>query len=420
MLLQFSVSNFRSIRERVSLSMRAAEHTERLLGDTFDVPGVGKVLRVAAVYGPNASGKTALLDAISAMFNYTLTGAPAAGRDVQPAWSEPHLLHPQWAERATAWECVAFLDGRVWTYSLSADRDRVHRETLHVGLPGSEALLFERTTHDRDVVVEWGSALKAGSRRLQFLRFVAEGCRPEQPLLTELRDRNAREFEALTDWIGEQADVGSEEEPDFAVAQAIADPPFLAYLVDFLHTHDLSIEEVVVRSRPGVQPPTRYVDAMGQVRRGDAWLEFRPRSSTVFLDQEQLSDGTRRLIELAGEWYDLIGTGGGLLLIDELDRSLHAGLTRRLVRSARNHVGPGQLIFTTHDVSLLDPTLLAADSVWFVDKDDHGASRIYSLAEFDPQQLAALGADLDLGYLQGRFGAVPSLSPSQALLAGES
>ena len=133
------------------------------------------------------------------------------------------------------------------------------------------------------------------------------------------------------------------------------------------------------------------------------------------------SDGTRRLVGLAHFLFDLTQPANGaptLHVIDELDRSLHPLLTRFFLDAflnASTPEHPGQILFTTHDTNLLDLNVLSRDSVWFTEKDAGGASHLYALAEFKGEQLDRLGADLEAGYLQGRFGAIPFLGDARRL-----
>lgn len=123
------------------------------------------------------------------------------------------------------------------------------------------------------------------------------------------------------------------------------------------------------------------------------------------LELDELSAGTRRLLTLH---VAVLGTFGGTPMIDEFNQSFHTALTRQLLELAIHERSAfGQLIFTTHDTNLLDAGLLGADGIWFVEKDADGASHLVSLAEFDPDELAALTGHLEEGYLQGRFGGVP-------------
>ncbi|WP_334191076.1 AAA family ATPase, partial [Noviherbaspirillum sp.] len=126
------------------------------------------------------------------------------------------------------------------------------------------------------------------------------------------------------------------------------------------------------------------------------------------------SNGTRNLLFLAGPVLDILNRGL-TLVIDELDTSLHTLLVRELVRLFHRpdvSIGGAQLVFTTHDTSLLDaPDLFRRDQIWFVEKDHEQASSLVSLSEFSPRKNEAL----ERGYLIGRYGGVPFLSHTLGL-----
>ena len=132
--------------------------------------------------------------------------------------------------------------------------------------------------------------------------------------------------------------------------------------------------------------------------------------SDVEFDFDEESDGTRTLFKFAGGWLKALETGA-TLLVDEIDRSLHPHLARMLVQLFRSKNNPNnaQLIFTTHDTTLLDTDLLRRDQIWFVEKDKRGATQLYSLLEFSPRKHEAV----ERGYLLGRYGAIPFVTEPQ-------
>jgi AAA15 family ATPase/GTPase len=134
-------------------------------------------------------------------------------------------------------------------------------------------------------------------------------------------------------------------------------------------------------------------------------FEHRTETGSAKFELHEESDGTQRLFSLAAPVLDVL-KHGRVLVVDELDRSLHTLLVRRLVGMfhdpALNAAG-AQLIFSTHDTSLLDHTLFRRDQVWFAEKDESQATRIFPLSDFSPRKHEAW----ERGYLMGRYGAVP-------------
>ena len=125
----------------------------------------------------------------------------------------------------------------------------------------------------------------------------------------------------------------------------------------------------------------------------------------VPLPIEEESDGTRRFFELSGPWLQAV-TIGITVFIDELEASLHPLLTRELIKFIQNPKLPqegAQLVFATHDTTLLDPELFRRDQIWFAEKDKHGSTRFYSMLDYKPRK----GEAMQRGYLSGRYGAIP-------------
>jgi len=125
----------------------------------------------------------------------------------------------------------------------------------------------------------------------------------------------------------------------------------------------------------------------------------------VPLDIGEESSGTQILFQSAGAWLNVL-KNGEVLLYDELDTSLHPLMTRFLIRlfhGANTNPKNAQLVFTTHDTSLLDADIFRRDQVWFIEKDKKSASKLYPLSDFSPRKDEAL----ERGYLRGRYGALP-------------
>jgi hypothetical protein len=161
----------------------------------------------------------------------------------------------------------------------------------------------------------------------------------------------------------------------------------------------------LVANAPGrVIPPQAAV--VQKVLRVLAWHKASDGSEDVAFDINEESDGTRKLFEFAGGWLRALDSGA-TLFVDELDRSLHPKLTHYLVQlfNSKANRNNAQLVFTTHDTTLLDPELLRRDQVWFVEKNPQRSSHLYSLLDFSPRKDEAL----ERGYLKGRYGAIPMI-----------
>jgi hypothetical protein len=141
-----------------------------------------------------------------------------------------------------------------------------------------------------------------------------------------------------------------------------------------------------------------------------------PRGSAKFELPDE-SDGTQRLFSLAGPLFEIM-RDGRVLCVDELDRSLHPLLVRQLVDMFHNpliNTGGAQLIFTTHDTSLLNAEILRRDQYWFTEKTADQDSQLFPLTDFSVRKDEAF----ERGYLTGRYGAIPILKPSEVVARGK-
>lgn len=449
MLVQFLVENFRSFKDETVFSMRAPPGETRAV---VDIPGHEglRLMRAAAFYGANASGKSNLVRALEVACDFIAEGAlPRAGL---PAL--PFRLDPEYLSRPTRFQFDFLSGGALFSYVLVIMAEMVTGESLHRTLPGTftEELVYEReVTPDRgEPHFEFGPMLLSGDdEEQQFARFIAKGAPAQQPLLTELATRNVPGFSEIHAWfLRGLVVVGASASYQDLVKELFESQPLREFYgqmlsimgtgvhkVDVTKEHDAGVtqfvsdlEEIAVNPKANdiirtILAGTDQRDAGVHVERsvGGAsilklTLEHRARNgSSVAFHLHDESDGTRRLLHLLPVLF--YGTKGPCMVIDELDRSLHTSLTRRFVQEFMDMASGAlsQLIFTTHDTNLLNGRLLPPGSIWFVEKDDNGASHLHSLAEYRSEQLEHLLEHLEEGYLQGRFGAIPFLAHRDGL-----
>ncbi len=413
MLVEFRVSNFRSLRSEQVLSLVAG--SERSAGErnTFatGIKVAPRLLRSAAVYGPNAGGKSNLIRAVQYMRGVVVESATR--QPGQPYKVQPFRLDQSAAQQPTRFEATFILNGVRHQYGFAMTQQHITEEYLLVYKSFKPQQWFNRfiDPDSGEERFEFSSSLK-GKKSLW-----ESATRPDILFLSMAVQLNSEQLAPVFAWFQDQLVVINEITPlapHFAI-ERLRNPDTKAAMCDFLKAADISLEdiEVVSRKRPGQQFHVNIATGESEVRHEEVEhheLRFRHRTdkgSAVFgLDEE--SSGTRSLLFLIGPILDILDNGL-TLVIDELDTSLHTLLVRRLVQlfhdSATNPAG-AQLIFTTHDTSLLSADdLLRRDQVWFVEKDREQASSLYALAEFSPRKNEAL----ERGYLTGRYGGLPFL-----------
>lgn len=425
MLLQLVVENVLSFRDKVVLSLLAADGVPHDDVHCVRLPGLPPVLKCAAIYGANASGKSNLVKVFELVWRLVVDGTKAG----EPLPLRRFKLDAGAQQAPSRFEIDLYAAGRRYAYGFVVTPEAVVSEWLLTSDGGEEEMLFEREqpSEGERPSITLGPALTQDAARRQFIAFVAEGTRPNQLFLTEAAERNVGELGAVTRWFRDGCvvvrplftGITSDHGQHFRM---LRDEALLRYTEALLKAAGTGISRVTVELGPS---PLVTISADGQREpRMAPRLEFHhaaagPMAARFTLDEE--SDGTRRLMDLAPFLFDLSKPPNGapaVHVIDELDRSLHPLLTRFFLdtflrSSSAEH--PGQILFTTHDTNLLDLTLLSRDSIWFTEKNASGASSLYSLAEFKGEQLDRIGAHLEEGYLQGRFGAIPFLGDPRRL-----
>jgi hypothetical protein len=237
---------------------------------------------------------------------------------------------------------------------------------------------------------------------------------------------NSEALRPVFDWFAENLVIFNEQAQigPYVSMRKLCHPGGRQQIRDFLAAADISIADIEVKTRKkaGQQTlPLRFgppigqtVELVEQVEEHELRFSHTTEKGRAVFNLMDESSGTRNLLFLAGPVLDVLRRGH-TLVIDELDTSLHTLLVRELVRLFHRpevNTSNAQLIFTTHDTSLLDaPDLLRRDQVWLVEKDAQQASALVALSEFSPRKNEAL----ERGYLMGRYGGVPLLGDGLGL-----
>ena len=414
MLVEFRVKNFRSLRDEQVLSLVAS--TDKTLLDTHalstGLKAAPHLLKSAVVYGANASGKSNFVKALQYMRGVVLESAGLApGQSYDRL--QPFKMDAISGKEPTEFEVTFLLDGVRYQYGFAMTRQRIVSELLLDYKAFKPQRWFERhfDTESGKDVYDFGPRLK-GTKNLW------EGAtRPNALFLSMAVQLNSEALRSVFDWFANRLVIFSEQSPlspQFSV-QMLKQEPQRKLICDFLRAADISIADIEVSTRQAMVHSIRFDLATGK-REEEASeqpvdeVKFRHTTDhgEAMFDLTDESSGTRNLLFLAGPILDILDKGL-TLVVDELDTSLHTLLVQALVRLFHRpevNTGGAQLIFTTHDTSLLDAYgLFRRDQIWFVEKKQDQSSKLYTLLEFSPRKNEAL----ERGYLQGRYGALPFL-----------
>ena len=409
MLLRFRVANHRSILEPAELSMIAVDE------DRAATRGFGglseRVLTVAGIYGPNASGKSNVLDAM-AWLSMAVATSLRGWEDYIPRDAHRFGDGPS---SPSEFDLDLVVEGVRYTYRLEVDDSAVLFESLDSYPEGRRRNLFTRRKSEidfrrgldgtrgiRDLLTPTTLALSAGMR-VTDSDFKSVGGALARTRVLGLRQRRFRRASSIhpfdpTTRLLFEADEATQLEFSRTPEEraAFTDP---SHVLDLLRFADPGIGDFVIRDEE--------YGRLGRPRR-DLGFVHPGEGEPVTLDLEDESAGTRTWFRLIGPVFAALRFGR-VLLLDEIDASLHPRLSARLIeifQDPQTNTRGAQLVFTSHDTSLLNS--LNRDEVWLTEKVRGATTRIIGLAEFGGERVRR-SLNLERAYLQGRFGAVPEV-----------
>lgn len=418
MLIQFRTENHLSLRDEQVFSMAAAA-SDRDDARLIQVDGLSEpLLRVAAVYGANASGKSNLLDALL----FVGEAVHESARVWEPGGEvprKPFLLRDHDPALPSLYELDVVAQGVRYRYGFVVDDERVREEWLYAWPRGRRQSWFEREGDEFTFGREFKGQNKAIAEMTRpntlFLSMALQANHPQvkqvgDQLIVSPRvaQRKLKETQitppTLLDFY-RSIDAQEAEQESFPKARE----RLRGAVLDFLKSADLGIRDFVVEDeRTSEEGPGRRPSQQTQSL---LLLHESSEETGSFLPVDLESTGTVSLIQNLPGIINALDHGSPLVF-DEIERAFHPLLAAALVRTFQDpKLNPkgAQLIFTTHNPSLLGSyrgqPLLRRDQVWFTEKDREGATHLYPLTDFSPRK----SENLERGYLQGRYGAIPYL-----------
>ena len=413
MLLQFRVANHLSIKETQALSLVASslKDVENGLIASAAVPG-GRLLPAAIIYGANASGKSNFMDAVSFM-RLAVLSSHSRGGPGTPIPRKPYALDPACAEKPSIFEMDFLVGGVRYQYGFEVLDREFRTEWLYSFPSNRRQILFERGLGNE---FKFGRALKGRNRVIADLTrpnslFISAAAQNDHEQLTKLVEFFQRLFCLTTIFVPTDAGLEDEEMDDRVIhfldkigTGVVAFRTSEEQMSERVKSMAQDFSAVIRRYLKGVEGMLEQ--KLDEKRRRLELGHPGRDGETVFFNLAQESAGTRRLLPLLLRAFRALDTGAPLL-IDELDASLHTHACEAvlaLFSSEGTNPNGAQLVATTHDTNLLRSPLLRRDQVWFTEKDAEGATQLYPLSDIRTRT----GDNLEKGYLQGRYGGIPS------------
>lgn len=420
MIIEFRCKNFRSIREEQAISFVASADHELIEQNSFSAePGLkGRLLKSCVIYGANSSGKSNFLLAMPRMANIILNSVGKGDPNYKfPV--EPYMLDVKTKVEPTKFEVSFIVNDIRYQYGFVCDVIQIHQEWLISYPKGRQTKIFERTRLDNGQYDYSFSSSFKGEKKV-----ISTATRSNALFLSTAVSLNNEQLLAIYNWITKGLVHLSGSGLNYSAQAIHSDSELRMKMLAFMKFADNSIENLeseeltpdevtkgaskemadLFAAITKLIPPTPYykVHSWHKVAGSDEPAKF-------LLAEE--SAGTNKFFNYLGPCMQALALGVPFI-VDELDASLHPHMVRKLVGLFHNpeiNAKGAQLLFSTHDTTLLDQTLFRRDQIWFAEKDSSNSSHLYSLLDYSPRK----GEALQRGYLAGRYGAIPFFAGSE-------
>ena len=407
MLIRFSFKNFKSFKNENCLDMEATSLKEH----EYNVAKTenGEYLKVSAIYGANASGKTNVLQAFDYMKKRILVSDDS--KKNSPI-DEENIYSFMINNAPIALEVeILAKNNKIYKYGFEVLKDTIISEWLFEKRVNKFYAIFERENNNVSMKPNKISDLVNIDERTLFLNIYSK------------IDRNNEDFSNVYDWFVNSMylDLGNPNFERFinnrVSLKILSDENYKKELLKFIKTFDSGIEGI--RTTPdsieAVKSNNGIIDIEVLHRGENGELKALP----FYLE----SNGTRKMFHLFDFFMDAL-KNGMVLFVDELDAKLHPLLTRYIINlfhNSKTNIGNGQLIYSTHDTVNLNKETFRRDEIWFAEKDKDGISEIYALSDYILEDDKNAGkkvrndATYNKDYLTGRYGAIPVLEDIEIL-----
>jgi AAA15 family ATPase/GTPase len=404
MLLQFSLKNFRTFKDKATLSLIASnydkdtrEHDNIVINDNFGL----RLLKSAVIYGANASGKSKLLDAFAFM-RYFVINSSKESQKGEAINIEQFRLDQSSIDEPTEFEVIFIHNKVLFRYGFEVTKERII----------SEWLFYKPKTKEVELFYREGNEYKIHNKNFsKGDTVVKEGLVRDNALLisvaAQFNEKNAIEVLESFEMNRVISGLYDAEYRDNTVNK-LSNKSNKNRVLKFLKAADIGIEDLeilTINSGKYKESPFSTVLIIKNTYKDKNKIGTKP----FFLSLDE-SEGTRKYFYILGPVIDAL-EDGGTLIVDELDSKLHPNLVCKIValfNSKEFNKNNAQLIFNTHDTNLLSSGQFRRDQIWFTNKNKYGEAKLYSLADFKSDEVRKNDPFED-NYIKGKYGAVPFL-----------
>jgi AAA15 family ATPase/GTPase len=430
MLLRFGVSNNLSIRDYQELSLVATSLKDPMEGllRMVEKSEVGDKERAAvpvvAIYGANAAGKSTILRALNFYVSTIQNSHTSRTSRVGTAY-QPFLLDDESREQPSRYDADFIIEGMRYHYGFVLDGKIINEEWLYSFPPEGQrqarSILFHRDSTEKSPYY-FGKSLKGDNKIIAKLTrdnslFLSSGAQNAHPQLSKIYDYFKLGFSHRLNLLSDDTQIGKQMHTYFS-----ADDKQRAKAMNFMKAADIGISDIHFSPKSYDEKAKlmfgefeqfiqKHIEIDSSVfktamERTEATISHAGANSKKYeIEIEKESSGTKALFQLLGPVFTKLERGG-VLIVDELNVALHPLVSQELIKLFSNpqtNPGQAQLIFTTHDTSILTAGLLRRDQIWFVEKDSEGSTVLYALSSIKIRK----SDNFEKGYIEGRFGAIP-------------
>jgi len=424
MILSFSIQNFRSIKEKVTLSMLPVKGYQELNNNIVTVTDKIKALSSAVIYGANASGKSNVIKALKDFINFIVNSSGNKLNDTIKI-HDPFLFDTTTNTKPSEFELEFLIDKVRYIYTVSCNSDKIITEHLTYYPKGQTVLLFKRenTSYFKFGIILKGEKKSIENRLLENQLYLSKAANENLDMLIDVYNW----FDGLEAAFSDMSNLPEIVNMSSILGSALQekDSGFFKRFESIITAFDLGIDSLKIMKNTRSKNlfgmvPDEAIDIFNSALFSEEIPELEHELFVVHkiisedsgkveyreFPLEMESAGTKNLMTMAVTLLEHFEKGT-IMIIDEFERSLHSHIVTKLIQFFNDpdlNINHAQLIFSTHAVNLLDNNLFRRDQVWFTEKDENGATDLYSLS-----QVEGIRKDVpyDKWYLSGRFGATP-------------
>lgn len=440
MLLRYIVSNYKSIGHPVEFSMFPVQENvdERFLKTISTKMGEWKVLRRGGFFGPNASGKSSFIKSLAFARDFIVDGQKS-GKGIRIDQFRGDFKD---LNRISTFQFVFYLDGEVFEYGFSLNRYQVYEEWLMQLTEKEFEPLFTRATDESgkteiDIESEFAPENSREWNLADILKGSIQENQKNQLFLYKLYDNGIKKAETIVEWFRDLQVIFPESKVKALPVRMKDDAELKAYIGKMLHRMDTGVFDITVASKEidfhdfaeKLHVPREILEDIEEIGNGIVnfagkyfvftenekkrtvlvQLKFKHKLNgrEVPFNIDEESDGTQRLLDLLPMLFAMRNNTKAIYFVDEIDRSLHTKLSQYLLKEFADGYEDtfNQIIFTAHDVNLINMDNFRQEEIWFIEKNSLGESRLRPLSDFRLKE----NQDALKAYLSGRFGAIPMI-----------